>query len=133
MAQPVLLRLSPAEWMLSVMTVQPDAAASLAEAVNKTMTPERLQGALQAARDALLARDLGRLNVNGKLEINPVVRSCTRAVVSPCDYCLPEKTSDRGRIAATRFGAGRRLGCAALGRISGELAALPRESPTGKN
>lgn len=83
MAQPVLLRLSPAEWMLSVMTVQPDAAASLAEAVNKTMTPERLQGALQAARDALLARDLGRLNAEGKLEINPVVRSCSRAVLSP--------------------------------------------------
>ena len=83
MAQPVLLRLSPAEWMLSVMTVQPDAASSLAEAVNKTMTPERLQGALQAARDALLARDLGRLNAEGRLEINPVVRSCARAVISP--------------------------------------------------
>lgn len=83
MAQPVLLRLSPAEWMLSVMTVQPEAATSLAEAVNKTMTPERLQGALQAARDALLARDLGRLNAEGKLEINPVVRSCARAVLSP--------------------------------------------------
>ncbi len=83
MAQPILLRLSPAEWMLSVMTVQPDAAASLAESVNKNMSPERLQGALQAARDALLARDLGRLNSEGKLEINPVVRSCARAVLSP--------------------------------------------------
>ena len=83
MAQPVLLRLSPAEWMLSVMTVQPDAASTLAEAVNRTMTPERLQGALQAARDALLARDLARLNGEGKLDINPVVRMCARAVLNP--------------------------------------------------
>ena len=83
MAQPVLLRLSPAEWILSVMAVQPDAATTLAEDVDQSMTPERLQGALQAARDALLARDLGRMNNEGRLEINPVVRSCARAVVNP--------------------------------------------------
>ncbi|MCL4505432.1 MAG: hypothetical protein M1434_12685 [Chloroflexi bacterium] len=65
------------------MTVQPDAAPTLAEAVDPRMTPERLQGALEAARDALLARDLGRLNSEGRLDINPVVRSCARAVVSP--------------------------------------------------
>ena len=83
MAQPVLLKLSPAEWILSVMTVQPDADATLAEAVNAGMTPERLQGALQAARDGLLARDLARLDSAGKLEINPVVRMCARTVLDP--------------------------------------------------
>jgi hypothetical protein len=83
MAQPVLLRLSPAEWMLCVMTVQPDAAPTLAETLNRSMTPERLQGALQAARDALLARDLARLNGDGRLDINPVVRMCARAVLTP--------------------------------------------------
>ena len=83
MAQPVLLRLSPAEWLLCVMTVQPDAAPTLAETLNRSMTPERLAGALQAARDALLARDLARLNGAGKLDINPVVRMCARAVLTP--------------------------------------------------
>ncbi len=83
MAQPVLLRLSPAEWMLCVMVVQPDADAALAQSVNRTMSPERLQGSLQTARDVLLARDLAHLMPNGKLDINPVVRLCARAVLTP--------------------------------------------------
>jgi hypothetical protein len=83
MAQPVMLRLSPAEWMLCVMTVQPDAASALAESVNRTMTPERLQGALAAAHDVLLARDLARLNADGRLDINPVLRTCANAVLTP--------------------------------------------------
>ena len=83
MAQPVLLKLSPAEWILSVMTVQPDAAATLAETVNVSMTSERLQGALQAGRDGLLARDLARTDATGRLEINPVVTMCARTVLDP--------------------------------------------------
>ena len=83
MAQPVLLRLSPAEWMLCVMTVQPEAATALAESLNRSMTPERLQGALAAAHDVLLARDLARLNAAGRLDINPVLRTCANAVLTP--------------------------------------------------
>jgi hypothetical protein len=40
---------------------------------------------------------------------------------------------DRGRATAPRFGAGRRLGCIASGRIVGKLAALPREGSTGED
>lgn len=83
MAQAVILKLSPAEWILAVMTVQPDAVSTLAETVNVNMSPERLQGALQAARDGLLARDLARTDATGKLEINPVVLSCARTLLNP--------------------------------------------------
>lgn len=78
------LRLSVAEWILVQLAFDPKASSAFAQHINPNFSHEELRGALIAARDCLMARDMAKRSADsGKLILNPALEMLWLSAARP--------------------------------------------------
>lgn len=65
------------------LALDPKTAPAFAQRVDQSLTPDELRGALLAARESLMARDMARRSPDNKLMINPMLEMCWKSMTKP--------------------------------------------------